>query len=209
MRELQSSCNHAAIMPPRRPGGTARGSLLHALVSSRTVKHCQPLHLCASPVTVRVLSCLCHADREGCNTNGETPLMMATFDKNIPVVEEMLRHGANVNAKDSGGITAVIGAALSEHQVLVRILLEAGANIHIATPSAFTVMYAVCCYADARMLKMVLEWGADPTGAYAGEDMPTVIRKRNRRKPAEKTAMLQLLQAAGVPGACNKTRASS
>lgn len=68
---------------------------------------------------------------------GDTPLLKAVrhavfvFQGNLPIVECLLRHGADVNAIDRGKSTPLHWACVYHHGELVRLLVHYGANVHV------------------------------------------------------------------------------
>lgn len=60
------------------------------------------------------------------NEIGETPVIFAT-KYNIPILEDLIAKGANVNATDSFGNTALHNAS---NQATVKLLVSAGANVN-------------------------------------------------------------------------------
>jgi len=89
------------------------------------------------------------------------PMLMAAF----------LRKGADVNAKDKSGFTALMGAVFpeveralfSEVQIeLVRLLLENGADVNAKTKDGRTALMRACTYNnEVEVTKVLLENGAD------------------------------------------------
>lgn len=61
--------------------------------------------------------------------NGTTPLMVAATKGLLPIVRELLSHGADVNAQDLDNWSALICATKAGHQEIVELLVENGANI--------------------------------------------------------------------------------
>jgi outer membrane protein assembly factor BamB len=64
-------------------------------------------------------------------------LIEAAFFDNVKRVEELLKRGANVNAQDEYGHTALMHACLVVDDKKVKILLEAGANPWVGDPEGF------------------------------------------------------------------------
>ena len=65
----------------------------------------------------------------GCTSvRGVTMLMLASGEGQLPLVELLLKHDANVNLQDSRGTTALMDAAGTGHAAIVRRLLHAGAQ---------------------------------------------------------------------------------
>ncbi len=66
--------------------------------------------------------------------SGETALMMAAQVGVLPVVTLLLKHGAQVDVRDSNyGQTALMFAARAGHADVVAALLARGANPNVAT----------------------------------------------------------------------------
>ncbi|KAG9398482.1 hypothetical protein AC1031_014535 [Aphanomyces cochlioides] len=51
----------------------------------------------------------------------------------LPVVQELLEHGAPTNASDNNGKTPLFKAAEANHEQVVRALLDAGADVSMKT----------------------------------------------------------------------------
>ena len=74
------------------------------------------------------------ADASHTEPNGETHLMRAAEVGVLPVVEQLLKHGARVDVRDSNyGQTALMFAARAGHANIVSALLAHGANPNVAT----------------------------------------------------------------------------
>ena len=55
--------------------------------------------------------------------------MLAVAGQSIPTTKALLDHGANVNARNEGGITALMIAAAANQASLVTLLVKAGADV--------------------------------------------------------------------------------
>jgi ankyrin repeat protein len=68
-----------------------------------------------------------------CGTGGEQPgdLVEAAGAGRLDTVRELLRDGADVNARDANGRTAVTAAAMSQHVDVVNALVDAGADVDL------------------------------------------------------------------------------
>ena len=69
------------------------------------------------------------ADVNKPGTNGATPILLAAFQNNTPMVVFLIQHGADVNTTNNKGDTPLHGAAVGS-RVLVKTLLDAGANVN-------------------------------------------------------------------------------
>jgi ankyrin repeat protein len=66
--------------------------------------------------------------------NGETPLMLTARTGNLEALNLLLKHGADVNAKESlRGTTALMWAVEQKHKDAVKLLIENGADVSIAS----------------------------------------------------------------------------
>ena len=102
--------------------------------------------------------------------------MFAAYKGRLPMVRELLDRGANINARDHEGETALIRAAFWGHLAIVRLLLERGANANARTYEGWTpLMYA----ADSGHLAIVRELmnkGANTNGVLNVRYLPTNMK---------------------------------
>lgn len=59
-----------------------------------------------------------------------TPLIMAASSGAFPAVQLLIDHGADVNAVDSEGFTALISAVMSNNKESVQLLIAKGADVN-------------------------------------------------------------------------------
>jgi ankyrin repeat protein len=110
-------------------------------------------------LTAAALSCATpHADQE-------EALKEAVFKGDAKQIKELLAKGADVNAKDNQGMTALMWAAKYGwlHEDTSRLLLEKGADINArANDGSTALMWAARanCY-TAPIIKILLENGAE------------------------------------------------
>jgi ankyrin repeat protein len=106
---------------------------------------------------------------EGLDLNALDPfykrpaLLIATQCGSIDVVKTLLRLGADVDASDEHGSTAVFNAVSSNNSDMLRLLISCGAdlqaaNLHVGSPLAWSIQYDKT---DCALL--LLQAGVDPS----------------------------------------------
>jgi ankyrin repeat protein len=95
------------------------------------------------------------------NKLGETPLHWAALEGHNDLVELLLAHGADVNAKDNGNYTALHEAALAGHNDLVELLLAHGADVNTKDKDGFTALHDAAWHGYKDVVELLLAHGAD------------------------------------------------
>lgn len=85
-----------------------------------------------------------------------------------PVVKYALEHGADVNAKDDNGFTALINSSFRQKMESVRILVEHGADVNIKGRNEMTALNTACIGGWVPVVKYLLEHGANPNVTMEG-----------------------------------------
>jgi hypothetical protein len=87
-------------------------------------------------------------------------------------VRELLRKGANANAKDRGGWTPLHWAAFWGHVDVAKLLLEHGADVN-AKESVYdaTPLHVAAATGHADVARLLLEHGADVNAKYGDSDL--------------------------------------
>jgi len=93
---------------------------------------------------------------------GYTPLMLATGNHAEPVVQALLKKGADVNAKNSGGVTALMIAAANSRADMVELLVRAGANVKAQTDRGDTALSIARAKGDEKVIKLLDEPAGRP-----------------------------------------------
>lgn len=97
---------------------------------------------------------------QGANINSQnhvlmTPLMLAAYNGNVDMVEELIHHKANLDIQQIAGLTALtlplsMSGISRFHEQVVRELIRAGANIYISSNSGETALIDVSRYYAAQ-----------------------------------------------------------
>ena len=103
----------------------------------------------------------------GANSNakdseqGRTALLAASENENLKILSLLLKVGADVNAKDNNGVTALMVATLNNTEA-VSLLLEAGADVNAKTDWGMTaLMVAASLNKTPEVIDLLLKHGAD------------------------------------------------
>jgi quinoprotein dehydrogenase-associated probable ABC transporter substrate-binding protein len=93
---------------------------------------------------------------------GYTPLMLATANHAEPLVQALIKKGADVNAKNSGGVTALMIAAANGSADMVQLLVRAGANVKAQTERGDTALSIARDKGDPKVIKLLDEPAGQP-----------------------------------------------
>lgn len=123
-----------------------------------------PLHyavLCDSSKAVKTLAKKA-ADLESQDKENNTPLIMASYNGYLKIVETLVEMGANVNCISEGiYVTAVYAAVEGQHLEVVRYLIKHGANVNIARYDNATCLHAAVASGQDQIVKLLLDSGAN------------------------------------------------
>ncbi|KAK7571104.1 hypothetical protein V9T40_014708 [Parthenolecanium corni] len=91
-----------------------------------------------------------------------TPLHFAAGYNRVSVVEYLLSHGADVHAKDKGGLVPLHNACSYGHYEVTEMLVKHGANVNVADLWKFTPLHEAAAKGKYDIVKLLLQNGADP-----------------------------------------------
>lgn len=103
-------------------------------------------------------------------TNDEKRWFEASVAGDEAAVEQLLRHGIDVNAVDATTSTALHYATKHGHLSIMRLLIESGADLHALNNRLSTPLHLTEKNIDA--IRILLEAGADPNLKDADYDYP-------------------------------------
>jgi ankyrin repeat protein len=102
------------------------------------------------------------ADVNLADKNGQTRLMLAARDGDLPAVQALLSNGTDVNVADEDGWTALMSAAENGHLTTVRALLGvSGINIDAQKSDGVTALYLAAANGKDDIVKALINKGAD------------------------------------------------
>jgi cytohesin len=96
--------------------------------------------------------------------DGSTPLTTAASSGALHAVDVLLAGGADPNLVDNAGATPLENAALKGFADVAEALITHGADInHLNDDSGGTALYAAASFGRVKVVKLLLDKGADPT----------------------------------------------
>jgi len=101
-----------------------------------------------------------HADPNAALPGGETPLMTRTGK--VDAIKALIEAGAQIEAKDRKGQTALMWAADEGNAPAMQALIDAGADIHARVKSGFTPMLFAAREGKMDAVRVLLKAGVDP-----------------------------------------------
>jgi ankyrin repeat protein len=94
------------------------------------------------------------------DASGNTPLIQAAFYLDAPQVAGFLDRGADVNATDTAGMTALMKAVSDVEKV--RLLIKRGAKVNAATQGGNTALITACFeFGSAAVVSELVKHGAE------------------------------------------------
>ncbi|HVB89695.1 MAG TPA: ankyrin repeat domain-containing protein, partial [Beijerinckiaceae bacterium] len=94
--------------------------------------------------------------------DGLNALIIASADNHFEIVDDLLHHGAKVDAADSNGSTALHHASKGDNAAAAERLLRAGASVNALNDANETPLLMACAFGNFELAKLFLDWRADP-----------------------------------------------
>jgi ankyrin repeat protein len=95
--------------------------------------------------------------KKQCGGTSTPKIYTASLNGLIDVVKNLLDSGADVDATNDHGDTALISALQNEHVDIVEMLLDYGADVNVKNNDGYTALY----YAGTEFLEILLDIGVD------------------------------------------------
>ena len=131
--------------------------------------------------------------------------MFAAFNGHAPVVKTLVDAGADVNAQDITGSTALMFAASGPFTETVQLLLDSGAEINMVDNNEhFSALMWAAAEGQAEAVKLLLKNKADTT--LKDIDGDTAESFAAKAGHAEVVAILQAAEQAKKPAGAEGSR---
>ncbi len=96
------------------------------------------------------------------DTDGTTPLIIASFRTDVEIVKLLIDSGADVNAQDRYNNTPLIQAVRGGSKEIISLLIEKGAAVNV--PNKSILIEAISAFENLEIVKFLLDHGADVNG---------------------------------------------
>lgn len=131
---------------------------------------------------------------EATSGNGDTALMMASYQHNLPAVLALLKKGAQVNRP---GWSALHYAAASGDEAIARRLLEHHATIDAESPTSVTPLMIAAREGHQGAVRLLLDAGADAS-LTSSDGMSALQFAQKADKPIIAAAIAAHLKAVSL-----------
>jgi ankyrin repeat protein len=95
------------------------------------------------------------------NSDGQTPLMVASWSSSVEAVRMLVDRGAALHARDVHSFDSLGYAALKDHVQVADIILDAGADIEYRGPKGRTPLMLGIKSGNHRVVELLLDRGAN------------------------------------------------
>jgi len=99
---------------------------------------------------------------------GSAPLHYAALRGRLSAARELIRDGADVNARDVAGSTPLMCAAMAGHAEVAQLLLDHGAKPNTLNDAGHGPLWYAASGGHIRTVAVLLAGGADPNLEFSG-----------------------------------------
>ena len=110
---------------------------------------------------------------------GPLPLVDAAKNVDREAVRSLLKQGANVNATEADGTTALHWASYRDDLESADLLIRAGANVNARNDLGATPLWAACQNGSEPMVRRLLSAGANPNASLLLGETPVMVASRS------------------------------
>ena len=117
------------------------------------------------------------------------PLSDAAERRDRARIGDLLKQGADVNAAQVDGMTALHWSTYNDDLQTTELLLQAGANAKAANRYGVTPLTLACTNGNGAIVELLLKGGADPNAPLPGGETPLMTAARTGALPAVKALL--------------------
>src|SRR5437867_7718540 len=110
---------------------------------------------------------------------GPLPLIDAAKNVDREAVRSLLKQGANVNATQADGTTALHWSSYRDDLESADLLIRSGANVNTRNDLGATPLWAACQNGSEAMVRRLLAAGANPNAALLLGETPVMVAARS------------------------------
>jgi ankyrin repeat protein len=92
---------------------------------------------------------------------GFTPLILAAYNEQSPIVDLLLTRGADLDAQDAAGNTALMGVCFKGYKDIAKKLIEAGADVNLRNSNGAPALTFAATFGHLQIAEWMLQKGAD------------------------------------------------
>ncbi len=115
-------------------------------------------------------------------SSGKTPLILAASKGNLEICSLLVKHGADVNATDTWGSTALQESAYWGHLAVVAFLLKQGANVNDGGDGGLTALIRAASRGHKLVCEALIKSGADVNLKSKNGQSPLNVAKAKGHK---------------------------
>lgn len=167
-------------LTPLQMGDASVHQILQAGVVSCTSDNDKHLLESAKIGDLEVVKKLCNAQSVNCRDiegRQSTPLHFAAGYNRVSVVEYLLQNGADVHAKDKGGLVPLHNACSYGHYEVTEMLVKHGAVVNVSDLWKFTPLHEAAAKGKYEICRLLLKHGADRTKKNRDGNTPLDLAK--------------------------------
>ena len=118
----------------------------------------------------------------------------AALRGNIKAAEQLLRTGADPNARNEDGKTALNLACYYGYAAIAQLMLQHGADVNADDKNGWTPLHEACWLGYPNTVRLLLEHGADPDARNDEGETPLDVMLRSVIDQEHNQIILELFQ---------------
>ena len=88
--------------------------------------------------------------------------MLATYYGHLGISQKIIAAGADLNAKDASGNTALMGVCFKGYVEVAKLLIDEGADVNVQNFNGATALIYAATFNQKELVELLLERGANP-----------------------------------------------